>query len=239
MWNGRLCHRRFPSQSAAQHRHLVPAWVPPPCHWPILVPFEQSMPPHQVNPNPKLVGSTSLRSLSMCCSITQLSASFISTSASAIGRSFRGQGCGICCPGSGFLGPQSSGAIVAAVHSLAVLCGTIARVQVPIHSRNTPVPPSDLPIAAMSAFLHPLGPGSAASTTPLAILLTSFASGGANFAAAGLTAAHCILIFNVLVVNIHSNQRMYHSCCLPVLRCACIGLQDLWRCKYVRGIHLV
>ena len=50
----------------------------------------------------------------MCCSITHL-----------IGRS--GHGCGICCPGSGFLGPQSSGATVAAVHSFAVQSGTTDR----------------------------------------------------------------------------------------------------------------
>ena len=56
----------------------------------------------------------------MCCSITQLSANIISTSANAIGRSFRVHGCGICCPGSGFLGPQSNGAIVPL--SIASLC---------------------------------------------------------------------------------------------------------------------
>ena len=39
---------------------------------------------------------------------------------------FRGHGCGICCPGSGCLGPQSSGPNVAAVCSLTVQCGTIA-----------------------------------------------------------------------------------------------------------------
>ena len=56
----------------------------------------------------------------MCCSMTQLSVNYIRTSASVIGRSLRGQGCGNCCPGSGFFGPQSSGAIVAAVQSFAV-----------------------------------------------------------------------------------------------------------------------
>ena len=53
----------------------------------------------------EFVGSTLLRSLSMCCSDTQLSINFIRTSANATGRSLRGHGCGICCPGSGFLGP--------------------------------------------------------------------------------------------------------------------------------------
>ena len=101
----------------------------------------------------------------------------------------RGHGCSICCPGSGFLGPQSIGAIVATVHSLALLCGAIAPVQAPIRSRNTAGPPSNFPIAAMSAFLHPLGPGSAVS-----IRFTNFAGGSVNFAAACLTAAHCILI---------------------------------------------
>ena len=85
----------------------------------------------------KFVGSTPLRSLSMRCSITQLSVNFIKTSARTMGQSLREQGCGNCCPGSGFFGPQSCGAIVAAVHSFAVRCGTIACVHVPIHSRNT------------------------------------------------------------------------------------------------------
>ena len=70
------------------------------------------------------------------------SVNFIRTSARAMGRGFRGQGCGNCCPGSDFFGPQSSGAIVAAVHSFAVWCGTIARVQVPIHSSDTAGPPT-------------------------------------------------------------------------------------------------
>ena len=72
----------------------------------------------------------------------------------------------------GFLGPQSSGAIVAAVHSFAVQCGTIALVQVSIHSRNTAGPPSALPLPAMPALRQPLGPGSAASRTLLAIRFT-------------------------------------------------------------------
>ena len=94
----------------------------------------------------------------MCCSVTQLSANFMSTSASAMGWSLRGHGFGICCHGSNFFGPQSCGAIVDAVHSFASQCGTIARVQVPIHSRNTAGPPSALPTAAMSALRHPLAP---------------------------------------------------------------------------------
>ena len=116
-------------------------WVQPPCHSPSLVQRAQSVPPHPACQARRLVGSTPLRSLSVCYSITQLSANFTSTSANAIGRSFRGHGCGFCCPGSGFLGPQSSGAIVAEVHSFAVQCGTIPRVQVPIRSRNTTGPP--------------------------------------------------------------------------------------------------
>ena len=48
----------FPSQSAAQHRHLVPAWVPPPCHWPILELCARSVPAASGELSPKLVGST-------------------------------------------------------------------------------------------------------------------------------------------------------------------------------------
>ena len=51
----------------------------------------------------------------MCCSMTQLSVNFLRSSASATGRTLRGHGCGNCCPGSGFFGPQSGGATVAAV----------------------------------------------------------------------------------------------------------------------------
>ena len=66
-----------------------------------------------------------------------------------------------------------------------------------IHSRNTAGPPSALPIAAMSALRQPLGPGSAATTTPLATRFTNFAGGSANFAAACLIAAHCVLILTI------------------------------------------
>ena len=61
----------------------------------------------------------------------------------------------------------------------------------PIHSRYTGGPPSDRPTAARSALRQPLRPGSAASR---AIRFTKFAGGGVNFAAACLTAAHCMLI---------------------------------------------
>ena len=168
----------------------------------------------------------------MCCSITQLSANFISTSANAIGRSFRGHGCGICCPGSGFLGPQSSGAIVAAVHSFAVQChcpGPGA-----IHSRNTAGHPSALPVAAMSALRQPRGPGSAASTTLLAIRFTNFAGGGVSFAAACLTAAHCIL-------SAKSRVRQYQQqpMSVPQQRFACSAARTLVCriCKAVRMLH--
>ena len=60
---------------------------------------------------------------------------------------------------------------------------------------------------AMSALRQPLGPGSAASTTPLAIRFTSFAGGGENFTAACLIAAHCILDpRNLPFVCVDSNQ---------------------------------
>ena len=58
------------------------------------------------------------------------------------------------------------GQIVAAVHSFAVWCGATACVHVSIHTRSTAGPPSERPMAAMSAFRQPLGRGSAASTTP-------------------------------------------------------------------------
>ena len=143
----------------------------------------------------------------MCWSITQLPANFLSASTNAIGRIFRGHGCGICCPGSGFLGPQSSGAIVAAVHSFAVQCGTIARVHVPIHSRNAAGPRSNLSMAAMSAWRQPLGPGMAASTTPLAIRFTNFSGGSANFAVPCFD--RCTLHScprNLVLVSFNSNQ---------------------------------
>ena len=73
----------------------------------------------------------------MCCSMIQLSVNFTKTSARATGRSLRGQSSGKCWPWrSGFFGPQSSGAIVAAVHSFAVWYGTTACVHVPSHSRR-------------------------------------------------------------------------------------------------------
>ena len=125
---------------------------------------------------PQVSGFHSFESLSMCCSITQLSANFISTSANAIGRSFRGHGCGICCSGSGFLGPQSSGVIVGAVHSFPARC---------LSTHTTPlVPPQTVRSPQCQRCGKPLGPGSAASTTPLAIRFTNFAGGVVNFAAA-------------------------------------------------------
>ena len=42
-----------------------------------------------------------------------------------VGLNLRGHGCGVCCPGSGFFRPRSSGAMDAAVQSLAVLGGTV------------------------------------------------------------------------------------------------------------------
>ena len=112
----------------------------------------------------------------MCCSMTQLSVNFIRTTVSAIGRSLRGHGCGNCCPDSGFFGPQSSEAIVAAVQSFAVWYGTTACVQVPIHSRNT----ASL-MAAMSTFQPTAG----------AWLCCQHNTTGHAF---HLVAAHCILI---------------------------------------------
>ena len=82
------------------------------------------MPPSRNSQNQRRGFNHLERSLLMCCSMIQLSAILISTSASAVGRNLCGQGWGICCSGSGFFWPQSRRAIVAAVHSLAVLCGT-------------------------------------------------------------------------------------------------------------------
>ena len=59
--------------------------------------------------------------------------------------------------------------------------GPLPCLHVPTHSRNAAGPPSECPVAALSAFRQPLGPGSAASTTPLAIRLISFAGGGRKF----------------------------------------------------------
>ena len=66
---------------------------------------------------------------------------FVSTSQIAIGLSLPGHCCDICFPGSGFFCPQSSGATVAAVQSLAVLGVKMAWVQnsnrVAQHSRSS------------------------------------------------------------------------------------------------------
>ena len=156
-----------------------------------------------------------------------LSANFTSTSANASGRSFRGHGCGICCPGSGFLGPRSSGTIAAAVHSIAVLFGTFAWVQVPIQSRSTAGPPSERPMAAMSALRHALGPGSAASTTP-GHSFHQLRWWGRELRSSLLDRG--TLLFDartLLFVCVNSNQRVYLSGGLRVLRCAHAGLQDL------------
>ena len=69
---------------------------------------------------------------------------------------------------------SQAAAIVAAVQSFAVWCGTTACVHVPIHSRNT-----------ANCW------GSAASTTLLAMRFTSSESGCVNFTAACLIVAQC------------------------------------------------
>ena len=94
-----LCRRRFSDQLVARRLHPVPPWVPP----------------HPACQAPQVSRFYAFEELAKCSSITQLSVNFIKTSASAMGRSLRGHFCGNCCPGSGFFGPQSSGAIVAAV----------------------------------------------------------------------------------------------------------------------------
>ena len=113
-WMGTLSRRHSQDQSAQQRR-------PPTSH-------EQCGHGAQQRPRClRFVGSTSRRRhSSMCCSVTQPSANFMITSASAFGRSLRGPGWGNSWPGSDFLGPLSSGAIVAAVQSLAVSRVTVA-----------------------------------------------------------------------------------------------------------------
>ena len=84
------CRGRSLDQLVARHLHSVPPWV---------LSFAQPRTMRTISaaasavPSPNLVGSTLLRSLSMCCSMTQLSVNFIKTSTSAVGRSLRGQGC--------------------------------------------------------------------------------------------------------------------------------------------------
>ena len=162
-----------------------------------------------------------------CCSITQLSTNFMSTSANTIGRSFRGQ------PALVSWDQNQVGQIVAAVHGFAVQCGTIALVQVPIHSRNST--PSALDIAAMSALRQQLGPGSAASTTLLAIRFTNFASGGVNFAAACLTAAHCILIHAISCSIVSTATTECTSAAVRKFCGACALVCSI--CKAARMLH--
>ena len=106
-------------------------------------------------------------------------------------RNWAKLGCGICCRGSGFLGPQSSGAIVPAVRSFAVQYGTTARVQVPIHSRNTAghtLRPSNSRNASIAPTTESwLG---RQHNSPGHSLHQLRWCGGVNFAAACLTAAH-------------------------------------------------
>ena len=175
-----------------------------------------------------LVGSTPLRTLSMCCSTTQLSVNFIKTSASVTGRNFRGQGCGNCCPGSGFFGPQSKGAIVAAVQSSAVWCGTTACVHVPIQSRSTAGPPPERLMAANVSNSPATGTWLGRQHHSPRHALDQFRWWERNFRCGLLES--CTLHFdtcNLMFSCVNSNQRVYLSGGLRVLRCAHTGLQDL------------
>ena len=67
------------------------------------------------------------------CSSQQLSVSF---SAKASGRKFLRVRCGNCCPRSNVLCPQSNGAVVATVSSVAVRSGTATCHQMPIQLRK-------------------------------------------------------------------------------------------------------
>ena len=140
-------------------------------------------------PSSKFVGSRLFKNLSMCWSMTPTSSRPLPVQ----WRSLRGQGCGKCCPGFWFFGLQRS--LVG--RSWLSFTASLSGVGLP--------PVSTCPsILAAQPALHqsvqwpqcrqPLGPGSAASTTPLAMRLTSFAGGGEHFVAVCFSAAHCILI---------------------------------------------
>ena len=175
-------------------------------------------------PSPKFVGSTLLRSRSMCCSTMQLSVNFIRTSAGAMGRSLRGHGCGNCCPGSGFFGPQSSGAMVAAVQSFAVWCGTTACVHVPIHSRNTPGPPLRASNGVRCLRSSSCWARLRCQHNTLAMRFTSFAGWKREFRSSLLD--RCTLHLdprNILFVCVNSNKRVDLSGSLYVWRCACVS----------------
>ena len=101
------------------------------------------------------------------------------------------------------------------VHNSAVQCGTIA-----LQLFQQPL---------CQHCFQPLGPGSAASTTPLTIRFTSFAGGGENFAAACLIAAHCIFIRNLLFICVDSNQRCSVFCGARTLVCSI--------CRAARILH--
>ena len=97
-----------------------------------------------------------------------------------------------------------------------------------------------LPMLAMSAFLHPLGPSSAAITTIPAIRLTMWAARATNVVALCLIAAHCLLIF--LLSSSSSNltaTKALISNGLLVLWSSLIVLQNSQLCTYVTHIHVV
>ena len=177
-WSEKPCRKRFPDRLAARRQRPALPWVPPPSHPPNLTQCAQSVPSHPTSqvswfhsfeePFDVLFNHTTLGQLHK--HLRQRNWAKLSWARLRH-----------LLPWLRFLGTQSSGAIVAAVHSFAVQCGTIALVQVPNRSRNTAGPNSVIPIAAMSALRQPQSPGSAASTTPLAIRFTNFAGGGREF----------------------------------------------------------
>ena len=169
----------------------------------------------------------------MCCSITQLSVNFMSTSANAIGRSFPGHSCGICCPGSGFLGPQSSGE--SWTPSITSLCsaGPLPWSKY-LSTRVTPLVPLQLfqqPLCQHFASHQILVRPSAQLPWPFVSPTSLLES--VNLAAACLTAAHCIF-------STQSRDRQYQQqpMCVPQQQFACSAARALV-CRICRTARML
>ena len=179
---------------------------------------------------PSSMGSTTLRSLSMCCSVTQLSASCISTSANAMEAIFRGQGYGIRCPRLGFLLAAASRAIGAAVQPPESKYRS-SRAAPLVHSRS--VPSTQCQHSSSNwGLVQP------ASTTLLRHALDKFCPWWRKFQCCLFD--RCTLCHDpcgFMCVGLHRNKRVDLCCCLKVLRCASVGLQDLQSCPHAARVH--
>ena len=166
----------------------------------------------------------------MCCSTTQLAASCISTSANAMEAIFRGQGYGIRCPRLGFLLAAASRAIGAAVQPPESKYRS-SRAAPPVHSRSVP----STQCQHSSSNWDLVQP---ASTTLLRHALDKFCPWWRKFQCCLFD--RCTLCHDpcgFMCVGLHRNKRVDLCCCLKVLRCASVGLQDLQSCPHAARVH--